>query len=517
MKLFRRGNTATAFTIFFLLLAGLVFRFVNLFSLPPSLDESYSLFELGLIKFNGWHPKTIFALLDAPGYSLILGLVGKLNLDHLLVLRTISVVAGMVSICILLALMRSWIGGSRILAATLLLSVSPLLVYWSREARPYALSLLCQSIYLLALYRAVNQSKRYVAPATAAAVSAIGLHTYSIVVIFSIAMYWLIVFHNRQQAIRTIVTTVIGILLLSSPLLYIGIRQASRVVVNYWHPANINIVNVLADQFFFVGLSGVSSNIFVSVLYLALLLIMMIPFLLRLWNGYISSRDLLLFSGFVPPLCAAAAGLVTGKDLLYFPRAFAGSAPLLFAGWVVFAGFRYKNGIRYLNYLSILFIITIFLGMTFWMSFFPDRYYRYFYRQYFAEIADQVTHLRNGSGVVAVHHWLVSPIINYYLEPTVKVMPLGLRLGYDAPPHLVDSAIEDTLDLPKDRPVLLLLNDFANRYIDTEHQVLRTLEKNRHRLRSEPCTPLAESPGFSMFCSELILFSKVEVTNPTKP
>lgn len=68
-------------------------------------------------------------------------------------MRLPLLMAGMALVIVLPLLVRRWLQGSEYWLFTALLAVSPLLIYFSRTARPYALSTLLATIALFAFYR----------------------------------------------------------------------------------------------------------------------------------------------------------------------------------------------------------------------------------------------------------------------------------------------------------------------------------------------------------------------------
>jgi hypothetical protein len=86
-----------------------------------------------------------------------LTLISKLFADTMgldeITLRIVPLLSGIAMIIIVPALTRRWIGDSAALVLAGLLAVSPILVFFSRNARPYAVSTLLVSIFLLGLAR----------------------------------------------------------------------------------------------------------------------------------------------------------------------------------------------------------------------------------------------------------------------------------------------------------------------------------------------------------------------------
>ncbi len=173
---------------------------------------------------------------NPPGYQLLLVLVERYLGDTETMLRLPSALAGIACIPALYALGRrmysSWVG----LAAALLLAVSWAPIYFSQEARTYALALLATLFTLLLWYplfvsrvRTVKSPRRWMASYVAAALVLLYLHYYGILIVLGQALFALYL-HRRgggedRQRVRN---TYLVVFLAYLPWLLVGVYQYVR-------------------------------------------------------------------------------------------------------------------------------------------------------------------------------------------------------------------------------------------------------------------------------------------------
>ena len=123
----------------------------------PYLDESIGYDELWStrVRLAPWATllDTIWRDVHPPLYSLLLaGWVGVFG-DSEVSIRIPPLLAGLAALPVLFSLARRFVPHATALLATFLLAVSPVHIWYSREARPYSVLLLLTLLTLLAYYR----------------------------------------------------------------------------------------------------------------------------------------------------------------------------------------------------------------------------------------------------------------------------------------------------------------------------------------------------------------------------
>lgn len=115
-------------------------------------------------------------------------------------LRALSALAGTLTVLVAFALGRRLAGPRAGLAAAALVAVNPLLVWFSQEARAYALVVLLSALSLLVLLRALEDPRaRRLAAWTLAAAAALATHYFAVFVLAPEAA-WLLWRHPRRRA-----------------------------------------------------------------------------------------------------------------------------------------------------------------------------------------------------------------------------------------------------------------------------------------------------------------------------
>jgi uncharacterized membrane protein len=103
-------------------------------------DETYSVFLARLPVADAWAALLADGVHPPLYYALLRGVIGLGQSEA--AVRTLSVLAGTLSVVLVYAIGRAWIGRTAAALAGLLLCVSPLQVWYSRDARMYALLML---------------------------------------------------------------------------------------------------------------------------------------------------------------------------------------------------------------------------------------------------------------------------------------------------------------------------------------------------------------------------------------
>ena len=157
---------------------------------------------------------------EPPIYFLLLhGMVQWLGASELS-LRLISAVAGVLTVPVFWLLVRELTGRTApAAAAALLLAVSPLHLWYSQEARPYALALLFGAVSLAGLLVALRTGRR-AAWATYAVAGACAVLTHLVsIVVPGVAAGWLLLDARRRRVWKPFAVATTGTLLLILPFL----------------------------------------------------------------------------------------------------------------------------------------------------------------------------------------------------------------------------------------------------------------------------------------------------------
>ena len=146
-------------------------------------------------------------------------------------LRFPSVLAGVLSIPIMYSVAARWLAHSGLLAA-FLLAVSPLHVWYSQEARPYALLILLAllAVRFLQLSLASPRSLRSKIGFVVSSVAAFYVHTVAVAFIAAFAFYVLLVVPRPER--RSWLATFAAVALMSVPGVYLLLRVPPTVSAN---------------------------------------------------------------------------------------------------------------------------------------------------------------------------------------------------------------------------------------------------------------------------------------------
>ncbi len=216
-------------------LLGAVLRFYHLGHESLWLDEMFSWTLSHQVSLLRSIARGALTETNPPGYLALLIYVQRCLGDSEVALRLPSALAGVAAIPALFALGRrmysSWMG----LAAALLLAVSQAPIYFSQEARTYALALLATLFTFLVWYPLfaspsgqVTAPRRWMAGYIAAATVLLYLHYYGLLIVLGQALGALWLHRSRGEARRRVLMTygVVGILY--SPWLLVSIYQYVR-------------------------------------------------------------------------------------------------------------------------------------------------------------------------------------------------------------------------------------------------------------------------------------------------
>ncbi len=171
-----------------------------------------------------------------PLYYLLVAMLQGFG-DGEAVLRAPSVVVGVLSVPLMYAIARPWIGKGA-LAAALLLAVSPLHVWYSQEARPYALLIFLGLLAVLALQHALRSPASVGARVGFVLTAAAGFYVHTVAVAFvaALALAVLLVAPGRERLSWLATFAAVGVLAL--PGAYLLLRIPPTVSANPFYVFN---------------------------------------------------------------------------------------------------------------------------------------------------------------------------------------------------------------------------------------------------------------------------------------
>jgi hypothetical protein len=485
-------------------LAG-VARLPALGSAELGLEETWSWYLTAEALRTGdlWRSVTLGGL-DAPLFDLINVLVAKVAGLSVRGLRGTQALFGLASVALVFVIVRRLRGAAIALPVALLAAWSPFLVFYSKDARPYAQAL----FFTLAFTWAFEATRRLpllvrglaLTGATALAVTS----HYSTLVYFAAFYAVVLAGHRlagRSEHFRADLRTGGFTLAATAPLLFplfFGLGSTAP----FWQVSDISLPGIVVEQFLFLGTTLPHGGLTVTVINLVVFGLLVLPFAAALVrrSGLIGSDPLLSSLWWLAPGMVAGVGILVGQDLLFHPRGFISSAPFLFAYWVIFTGAL--PGPRWTRRLYVVVLIVPFLlsGQLVATSHPGQAYLRG--RGGLAEVVRGVAAHREEFDLILIDHWWMAPYFTYFYEDRSRVWALG-RDGQGE-----TAAVEDVARLPADARVLLVINDVGANRTDAEGKVVEALRSRRTFLRELPC-PEPAVPERGLVCNRMLLFDRV--------
>ena len=489
------------------LLAALL-RFPFLFRAPADIDETWSWYFIELVR-SGHGLLDVFRIgLDGPLYVGLDVLIAATTAEVLPGLRVAAAVFGTLAVPLTFAAVARLHGPRLGLLTAALTALSPFLIYYSMQARPYAQLLAgCLLFAWAAAASAQGRSALGRAGVVGAAFVAVASHYYAIV--FLGTWYTLragaALLDRRWRAGRTEVLEGLLVFVALSPLLALLLRRLGSLGVRYWQSEGFGVSEILTDELLLAGTS-LGPN---PVAFLGLVLILL-PFLVtarRQPRLFLEHPWLLL--GPAMPVFAGAGGLLLGESLLFYPRAYIGSAPFLLAALALLVPAAFPQTWLRRAYAGAL--LLPFLVSTAYVAVASPRDPFYYGREVLEEIADSVAALGQDYDVVAVHHWYLTQFVAFYnhAEPK-RIVGLGMfRRDEAALLGEIPAALLDVEALPPGARVLLMQNAVASQGSDPDGAVRAALEARRPLLRTLPCRR-RRLPREEIFCDRLFLFGAAQ-------
>ena len=449
---------------------------------------------------------------DAPLFAAINVLVAKMAGLSVLGLRAPQAMFGTASVAIVFLLVRRLRDARLALPVALLAAWSPYLVFYSREARPYAQVLFFSLIFIWAF-----ETTRHLRPVarrlllTGGTALALTSHYGALVSLAAFHLLTLARHHlaGRREALRDDLTTAGVTLLAAAPLLFPLLFGLGRLPVPFWQVSDVSLPGILVEQFLFLGTTLPRGSEVATVLNLSVFALLLWPFANALWrrSGLIAAEPVLSCLWWLAPALVAAVGALIGQDLLFLPRGFISTAPFLLAYWVLFTSTM--SGPRWARraYVTLLLVPFVLSGHLVATSHPGQAYLRG--RDSLAEVVRQVAVYRDEFDVILVDHWWIAPYFSYYYAEPSRVWALGR-----------DDAERDVLaDLervPPDARVLLVLNELATSQTDPDGKVAAALAARRVLIRELPCSHDG-LPGRGLVCKRMLLFGRAHPPGRAAP
>ena len=213
-----------------LLVLGAALRLLRLGHQPLWLDEAYTWLSLDVFRGGGLPALADFDHIG-PGYYLLAIATDALGIHGPWGLRLPSAVAGTVAIWLVHRLVRAITGNQCVaLGAALFITLSPMAVWYSQEARGYSLLLALSTWYLLTMWR---QVQRVTTAGLATIVVQVGLlmwvHQFAVFVFAAMAVFAVLQLRRWRPVLQLAAAHVVG-LLLFVPFLVLSWNRLSQQV-----------------------------------------------------------------------------------------------------------------------------------------------------------------------------------------------------------------------------------------------------------------------------------------------
>jgi hypothetical protein len=446
---------------------------------------------------------------DAPLFGVVNLLVAKIAGLSILGLRGAPALFGAASVPLMFVLVRRRHTARLALPVALLAAWSPYLVFYSKDASPYAQLLFFTLLFTHAFdaTRVLEPLSRRLALSVCTAL-AVASHYYALV--YLAAFYTVVLAGHRRAGRREelradLLTggfTLVAITPFLFPLLF-GLGSSS---VPYWQMSDVSLPGILAEQFLFLGTTLPHGGALAALLNLSVFGLLVLPLLdaLRRRSDLVAAEPVLSSLWWLAPGGVAGLGILIGQDLLFYPRGFIPTAPFLLTYWVLFTGALSGPSWARRAYGAVLLVPFILSGYLVATGHPAQAYLRG--RASLAEVVRQIEVHRDDFDLLVVHHWWVAPYFSYYYVDPNRVWALGRNS--EGP----SGALQDIDRLPPGARVLLVLNDVA-RSSDPGGRVVAALMSRRSLIRELPC-PGDPGSGRGLVCNRMLLFGPAHPVRP---
>ena len=243
--------------------------------------------------------------------------------DREIALRAPSAIAGILSVPLLYWVARAWLGKAALVAA-LLLAVSPLHLWYSQEARPYAFLMFLGLVAVRFLQRALDSPRARGARVgfAVAAAAAFYVHTVAIAFVAALALSVLLVVPGRER--RSWLVTFTAVAVMALPGVWLLLRIPPTVSANpfyIFNPAHLaytlwtfaagyslgpNLIELRND-----GLGSVRRSLVLILPIMGLFITLLALGALRLWRARRDALPLLVPWAVIPIAFVVLGSLIT--------------------------------------------------------------------------------------------------------------------------------------------------------------------------------------------------------------
>jgi hypothetical protein len=483
-------------------------RFVALGRAPFDIDETWTWYSVHLVESGRSAWQVLLVGLDGPLFLAsnlaVAAVFGAEGLSGI-ALRLLPALAGTLAVGLVFAVAhRLWDPRTAFITGALA-ALSPFLIFYSRQARPYAFLMLFCVLHVWVSVRAPRRRRLAIAGTAALAMAS---HAYGIVFLGTYhGLCWLShrlggrrAEQRREQGDAAVALGAAG------PFVAFLLWRLARLSSPYWQRDALDLPAIWAEQFLFLGSSIGTASQSAAWLNRIVTALLLVPFIAAAWRRPAALRDRpLLLLGLAMPLGMAIAGAGIGAPSLFYPRGFIGATPFLLAGWAVLT---LELPIRaWLRSAYAALLLVPFLGSSLAVAISHPAHAYYRNRLVMPEIVARASRIGERYDVLLVHHWWLTQYVAFFHPEPDRVQGLGMwRRDEAARDGELVAALRDLAQIPPDARILLLHNDLVGSYGDSTDPVLQVLRERRPLLDSFPCRDGPPVPGESMLCNGLFLF-----------
>ncbi|MDJ0788324.1 MAG: glycosyltransferase family 39 protein [Myxococcota bacterium] len=431
-------------------------------------------------------------------------------------LRLFPMLASVATVPVVYSLFRRWLGPREAFLGGLATAIAPFLVFYGKEARPYALAAFFFAAFLLVADRwQAGEGRRHawlVLPGLALLASASHFAALP-----SLGCFFLI---QGIAALRGKSGKGFGKWLAMGLVVGLGVSPIGIMLLVYagdgglnylaW-TSSIDLAALFAEQVFF--LFGNSLGPGVGGIHL-LLLGLGAPIVLaeaRRRRELGTPLPSVVALWWVPIVLLWVVRVLTDRPLLYFPRAFLMGAPLLLLVFALGAATWWRVGgvRRVLAGLA----IALFAGLGGLVATSSSLHPEYFGRSLGAEFRSGLAARLEPRDVVLVHREILTSYVAYEWPGPQKVLGLGVS-PMTASVAERERAIRSQLArLPADRRLVLVLNGLANEG-ELDQMVQNWLDGQRPREAELPCWAEDAAPA-GLLCERIFIYGPAR--DPSQP
>jgi hypothetical protein len=477
-------------------------RFPGLGSFELSLDETWTWYVTEEILRTGEFWRTLTHGVDAPLFGAINVLLAKAAGVSAFALRVPPALFGAASVPLIFVLLRRRHTERLALLASLLAAWNPFLLFYSKDARPYA-QLLFFSLLFTYAFQATRGSRPLLRRLVTSicAVLAVTSHYYALV--YFAAFYAVTLLGHRlarsRADLRADFLTGCFNLVAVAPFLIPLLFGLGSVSVPYWQSSDISLPGILVEQFLFLGTTLPHGGVPATLLNLIVFTLLLVPLLDAIRHDPGSIRNELAISSlwWVSPAIVAGVSILIGQDLLFYPRGFISTVPFLLAYWVLFTGNMSISKWLKVPYVALLLGPFLLSGYSVATNH-PGQAYLGG-RDRLAQIVRDLDSHQEEFDIILIHHWWMAPYFAYHYPERSKVW----ALGSEGPGE--KGLIADLERVPPRARVLLVLNDIATERTDPKGVALQFLSSRRALIRELPCSQ-ESLLGLGLLCNRILLF-----------